>query len=419
MSNQISLDLSPEIKHPFTFFKLALAGLCLCAFYLIAGHDLSDRWSGNSIVLVHLFTMGFLFPVFLGAFVQLLPVLFGIKIDFLKRFRPVFYTLILMTGAFAYNFHFQLVDKNILFLITLSAFWVSIVRLIVDVFKSALLLYQEQKKQLYLFLLLALFNLLIGLFFSLWLVLVHVGISLPLFRPVITDNHLSFMILGFFFNLIVAILSNVIPMFFVTSAITPRKLFPLTMLTPLLLLHMFTSELAILSLVIKVLIACLPAYYIAVLFLQLKSRKRKTRDPVIYLWMLFILLGWLTLLAWVFSLNEMILGKLIFSGVFMSLILAMLLKIIPFLIWQHLSQEQMKSMNFNVTLPHMKELFPENTLRALLILHLGQLSALLLDYQLMAGLSLLGLTLVLIAAIINAFKIYQEKRMELSVGLSL
>ena len=410
MNTSLSPGKSSDLKQTFTFFSLGLLGLSLCAFYWLDQHTfISDRWSSSTIVLLHLFTIGFLMPVFLGAMTQLLPVLFGIEIDFNKIFKSMSWTVSIALVFFAYHFHRGNMEKNYLLVLILGFLWYRLYRFIYYVSKRSWELYQQQKKIMHLLLCIGLLNLSIGLFFSFWLIMVHFGVPLPLFRPFITDSHFLFMVLGFFFHILLAVANNVIPMFFVTHPISDDKLKLAVTITPLLLAAIFSPAFPFLHILLKFIISSICVTLLFFIARQLKVRKRKSWDPIVTLWNLFLFNAGVSLILWnIPEVPEMELGKMIFLGGFLPLILSMLLRIIPFLIWNKLSQQQLESMNFSVQLPHMKSFMPNNAVWALAGLSQLCLILALTDYYRLAALILAASALIIFILLINALKLSQN-----------
>jgi hypothetical protein len=79
MQALLSFEQAPPIAAPFRFFLTAplfaiLAGMLL----LWSGPELfASRWTPSALALTHLITVGFMLPVMLGAMIQILPVVAG------------------------------------------------------------------------------------------------------------------------------------------------------------------------------------------------------------------------------------------------------------------------------------------------------------------------------------------------------
>lgn len=421
MFNQVSTEASPELKHPFNFFLFAFAGLSLTAMYLISSHaSLTDRWDNQAIVLTHFFTLMFLFPVALGALTQLIPVLFGITLSFSRLLQPLF--IILPTGAFVfvYFFHTMQIESNMTLLLPLLLLWGALAHLATAMMKNCLAAYQQNKNFLHLSLFFAFGNLIIGLLLSMFLIAAHFGLPVPHFRPGLSNLHLAFMLVGFFFNLIHAIAHHVIPMFFVTatnSLTLSRSILIIT--NGSLLFKLMTLSVYSLQPAADLAIAAGIILFAVSLLLQLARRKRKKRDPVIFLWNFFavnLIVASLAIpLLSVFPFFEkgsLLAGLHLMFGIFLPLILAMLMKIIPFLHWMHLSRISLETGSLN-RMPHMKEYVSDQNVWIIAAFLFALLLSLLLPTLLPAGLLLLLLALFAGFQLLNAQKIYQVHLQEM------
>lgn len=425
MFNQISTDASPDLKHPFNFFLIAFAGLVLTALYLISSHGaLADRWDNHAIVLTHFYTLMFLFPVALGALTQLIPVLFGLNLDFAKVMRPLFF--ILPTGAlvFTYFFHTMQIESNTTLALPLLLLWGALIYFAATMMKKTFQSYRQNKNFMHLSLFFSFANLIAGLLLSVLLMAAHYGFSVPHFRPGLSNLHLTFMIVGFFFNLIHAVAYHVIPMFFVT-AVQPSLLSRIILCLVNGALYLKTAALSFYSVqpVADVFISTGLILYGVSLMAQLWRRKRKKRAPVIFLWNLFafnLCAGSVAipLFSWMEVSEKWIVtaGLHLMLGIFLPLILAMLMKIIPFLHWMHLSRISLESGSPS-RLPHMKDYVSDRNIWIVASLLLGCLFSLLLPTLLPAGLLLLGVALAAGYQLLNAQRLYQLHLQEIKRDL--
>lgn len=82
MQALLSFDQGPPISAPLRFFITApLFAICAGCLLLWAGPELFDsRWTPAALALTHLITVGFMMQVMLGAMQQLLPVMAGANI---------------------------------------------------------------------------------------------------------------------------------------------------------------------------------------------------------------------------------------------------------------------------------------------------------------------------------------------------
>lgn len=423
MTEPINLTLNPHYSKSFRFFFLSFIGLFLCGCYLVQSHSLlSNRWDKEIIISVHLFTLGFLLPIFLGSITQLLPVLFGIENNFLNIFNRLIFIAPIAIGLFVYFFHRNDLILNFILMISLAVFWLNLFQLSIIIVKKTITKYQENKKAMYIHLSYSLIYFFLGLVASIWLMLVHFGFSLPIFRPNITDTHLTLFILGFFYHLFVAISQHIIPMFFITNPVSEKIIKRQLTMPIFLFLYFCTFTWPSIHILSKLGIAYLITEYLLQLYLNLKKRRRRGSEPTIMLWNSFFLHCLIGIAIWVIlpysdeyvSNLELALGSAIFIGALLNLIMAMLLKIIPFLIWQNLSQKQMELMNFSIALPTLKDFIKDLDIKIIFSLTVLLSLSALLQFYLTTGLAFIALSLFLGYLTINSLKLQQNFLIQIS-----
>lgn len=360
--NTLSLDNSPSVFKTLQFYIISCIFLILFSFYQLMNQEsISERWNNQVIVLVHIFTLGHILPIIIGSFTQFMPVLFGIEIDFKKDFRYFLITIPACIVSYSFHFHKNTVYQNYINIFLISIFWLNLVYFIFIYLKKALQKLIQQKKYMFALLSIAILNLFISVLISISLVLVHFGFSLPIFRPNGTDIHFQFMTLGFIQPLMLCILSNIIPMFYITKQ-TSKTILKLGIISCIILYlkTMFTND-SDLSTMFTYLLIFINIVIASSLLHQIYSRKRKNSDQTIYLWYYTFSSFIVANITWAIknlnffddSIMEMIIGKIVFLGIVLGAINAMLLKIIPFLTWLHLSQQQLKLNRFDVKIPHL------------------------------------------------------------------
>jgi hypothetical protein len=126
------------------------------------------------------------------------------------------------------------------------------------------------------------------------------------------------------------------------------------------------------------------AVFCLVTLLLLARKKRKVPDATLWFWRQALVFGvclggsWigaelLNVYSWKMGLFW---GVNLVYGIIISIMVGMLLKIIPFLVWFHLQSRQLNLMMTGnaVTIPHMKQIVPETTVRRLFGLHIASLT---------------------------------------------
>ena len=103
MFNQgLSLDQAPPISVPFRFFLTApiFAMLIGVMFLIYPAELITNRFSSETIAMVHMFTLGVLSMIIFGAMQQMMPVLAGAPIKRAKLFATVVHTFLTLGTIF-------------------------------------------------------------------------------------------------------------------------------------------------------------------------------------------------------------------------------------------------------------------------------------------------------------------------------
>ncbi len=279
--------------------------------------------------IVHTFTLGFMAFTMIGALYQVLPVVAGAVIERpLLKASSVHILLILGVPVFIYGLSFN--NKNLI----LSGSALIFFTFLLDIFFKLIPLIKLGKSHTHisLGLLITIVNFLIGSILGFLTVLNFSGYirtSYPLF-----DLHLSFMVFGWTISLIASVSFRVIEMFFVTAPFPSflQRYFHISTLL-LLLLKLLFPHLKILDFILP-----LPSLLLSVFTVQrLITRKRKIKDPLINFWYAGEILFIVSFLLFPFR-ERLFIEFLLFWGAGVSfIIMTMMYRIIPFLVWIHLS----------------------------------------------------------------------------------
>jgi hypothetical protein len=372
----LSFEQAPPISVPFSFY---VAGSMMgIASGVVVGYlpDLSERWHPLMMVLAHVFLLGFVGFVMIGSLFQMLPVIAGVHVA-----HPILHSRILLilfvvgiTGLVA---GFQDADWSG-WRAAVVALFAAVVYFLAVLFGS--LLRVKPTAPPVLGMNLAGAGLLCALILGITLILTYLGIPLVgAFRPFLTNAHLSWGVAGWIGILIQGVLCQVVPMFFVTPPFS----------RPLIRAQMGVLFAALLGKSVLVLLA-LPSpvwrmivdaamygslFFGAAYSLRLSyQRKRKVRD-----WSLFLIrFGLASLLV---NIPMMFWGPspaasiLAFQAIALfgvtSIVLGMLFKIVPFLVWFHLQAQAMAALSTGrtVAVPTMKEIVPDRVMEAQMALH--------------------------------------------------
>jgi len=338
----LSLDQAPPISAPVRFF-LSAPLFAMVAALLIFFSDptlLMSRYSLETITLTHLFTIGFIAMVMLGALQQMLPVLAGVSIPKAAGVATSSHLLISL-GLVLMAVGLLQSLKMVIFMATLSlglGFLILLVAIFMAIRKVSFL--TATIRGMRWALLFAFVIVILGMY-----LLSTYGTGTPGdWHLRFADMHAVLALFGFGGVLIIGVAFQVIPMFYVTPAFDEKyqKYLVLSVVIALSLwslLSLVSPELAWLAKLLLIVPFALFAYLILE---KMNQRKRPIADITVYYWRLsggMLVAG---LLLWALSswtdreLNTFI-AVLIGGGFVMSVMIGMLYKIIPFLVWFHLN----------------------------------------------------------------------------------
>ena len=339
---------------------------------------------------VHFFTLGFMALTMIGALFQMLPVVAGAVIENpLDKAFVVHVTLSL--GAFLLPLgtllgSFPLVLLSLLFLL-FGVFY--IVPIMLKKLFSIKELRDAPRGFKY-----ALLSFGIAVILGALLVLNLLGL-VSVNYTYLLDLHLSFMLFGWTATLVASVSFQVIEMFFVTPPYPKALARNLARATFFLLLLKFLLPKVI---IIDILISLLFILYGIVTVDRLRKRKRKLPDPLIYLWYVGMAFLIFSSLLYPFRFEAFYLFLVSFGLFVLSVIMSMMYRIIPFLVWMHL-------MNKGVTkAPTMHQVIEPDNIWTNFYIHLSAIISLIL---LLSGEKLVPSLFFLINFLLLAINIYR------------
>lgn len=341
MSTLLSFDKAPPFSVPARFFFSApwfgvLAGLLV----LWEGDAIVvSRWAPPVLALTHLLTVGFILQVMVGALFQVLPVVAGANIE-----RPLFWARVLhpALNAGALALAAGMWGSQPFLLVAGAGLVVSVVVVFVVLAARALWLVSPSSPAIPA-IRFALGGLLLTVVIGGYLLsaYLHGGEG----QALLTALHVAWGLIGGAGVLLIGIAYIVVPMFQLTppyhgvvSRWLVRILIALLLSWTLVLL--FGVEWAT-SVVGFALVFVLVCFALMTLYLQRQS-KRPRADASFRLWQFSMLMALLALGAWAVQLwwPGLSLGFLIgvwaLPGALVSVMAAMLYKIVPFLSWLHM-----------------------------------------------------------------------------------
>lgn len=370
MRADLSLQQAPPFSVPARFLVSApLFGLLAALVLLWHGPEMiSHRWSPEVLAVTHFLTLGFLAMSMLGAMLQLMPVLMGMVIPRAVLFSSIIHTP-LFIGILCLGLAWLLqINQLFIIAIVLLGFSFSIFM----VLAADRLLRSASRHVTRSMMLLALLALFITTCLGIYLAMGHGMQTIPLERQ-LTDLHLSWGLLGWVLLLITAVAYQVVPMFQITDeypAIHQRWLGWLIFIALLALSLTYLWPLEIIRNVSAiVLVGCLLTFALSTLWL-LQKRRRLLADTTMRFWQLSMICLLLITSIWGLTtimnveLPVFLLGLLTIHGFAMTTINGMMYKIIPFIIWLHLSAHNKNlrdrgERSSQVKVPHMRQIIPE------------------------------------------------------------
>ena len=378
----LSFSALPPISVPFRYFISAVIFLLLTALLiLVSGETIwLSRWQPILLAITHLFTLGFISMVMMGAIYQFLPVIGGVGVANVRNVAIVshsFHTL--GTLALSWSFVLPSTLARVIAMVTLgigfTCYIFSVAQVLVKKLSQGPTIIGIRFAMLSLIFVVAL-----GLLFVVQNSSIpYVNLSFVADKNY-TDIHALLGGFGWAGGLILAVSLQIIPMFHVTPSFPTwlAKYMPVTLISLLLLLFLFKANSAGGQVIIAFVLVTYAVFNLA--FLRLfKQRKRKVVDTSIHFWQLsgisFLALTCLYFLPddfyqQVFSGNKALLLSAMFIYLYLiSIIEAMLLKIVPFLSYTHLQNLCLANFNLMNYLPHMHELLLKKHSRLLFKFH--------------------------------------------------
>ncbi len=370
MRADLSLQQAPPFSVPARFLVSApLFGLIAALVLLWHGPDMiSHRWTPELLAVTHFLTLGFLAMSMLGAMMQLMPVLMGTPVPRVVLFSSIIHTPLFL-GSLCLGLAWLLQIKQ-LFIVAVALLGFSF--FIFIVVASDRLLRSANRHVTRTMMLLALLSLLITASFGFYLSLGYGWQGFPLARQ-LTDLHLSWGLFGWVLMLIIAVAYQVIPMFQITDEfpVQHQRWLGWLLFVALLGLSLNTlwPQIILNTITPMILAACCLVFAITTLWV-LHNRRRQLPDTTMKFWQLAMVSLIVLSIIWIAAtltgaeLPVLLLGVLMIHGFAMTTINGMMYKIIPFIIWLHLSVSNKNlrdagERESQVKVPHMRKIIPE------------------------------------------------------------
>lgn len=421
---KLTLSNTPPLQVPLRFFFTApLFGVAAAITMLWHGPDLfMDRWSPAVLATTHLLVLGYIMMVIQGAMLQVMSVLIEGKsphLNWLSLAMHIFLTIGTLLLAAGFLTESQPLIR--LAILSLSSSFT----LFFSTITTALITGGARTDA----------KIRIGIILTTLLVTILSGIGLaagygweeiPLMRQW-TDAHLVWGLLGGAGLLLITVSYEVVPMFQLTSPYPEQvRTWLIPTLFSALLLYSLWSNMGGILLAIGYTL-----YALYTLWLQ-GTRKRKSPNIIVRFWRYAMISLLAALLLWVaepllqtpnLPINyPLLLGVMVIIGFLISAINGMLHKILPFLVWLHLSIRVTESGVSRKLTPNVKKIIPTKFSDAQFIAHLLVLLLLALStwqpaHFLTPAASLFALSnIILLWNLTTALRVYQQSREEIHLA---
>jgi len=427
MPTLLSFDQAPPLSAPLRYFLTAplfavLAGVLL----LYSGPDaFASRWTPTALALTHLITVGFMLQVMLGAMQQLFPVVVGANFPRPLRVATLVHASI-TPGALFLAAAF-LTHEPLLFAAAVACLVAGVTFFVVAAASALRGLAWTLPTVLG-------FKLsLIGLGVTVLTgMLLAVSLGLELDWPLLelTDLHLGWGLMVWACILLAAVAFVTVPMFQLTpeySAWFSRR-FALSVLASVVLWTL--ADLAGLksaATLLTVVIVVLAVVFTLVTLRLLGQSKRAKADASHMFWIVSMVSALAACGLWLadgvvdrlgqWQGRPALFGVLLLIGCFTSVMIGMLYKIVPFLVWLHLQNTG----RGHVKAPNMKQVLPQVRIDRQMLVHQLALALLLLAvvwprwFVYPAGLALICASVWLWLNLLCATAVYRNQRLKMGI----
>jgi uncharacterized protein (DUF2249 family) len=381
----LSLDQAPPLEIPAGFFLTAPFAIIGAGILLLwTGADaFQSNWLPLMLGLTHLGTLGFLTMVMMGALYQMIPVIAGARVPFIRLAHIVHLlmcvaipglvlSLLRPADGFTFGFFSLAALAALLFCFT-TGFAVSKTRTRGETVAGMRL---------------ALFSLLVMMLLGLAMARGFFDGGFPGARGLWVQVHLGTALLGWVGGLITAVSWQVVPMFYLTPSIAPIKKKIILMLTllgillPLAVLMIEQTDSVRIfgwdparTAALGALPALLAIWFIhpCLILFNLRNRRRKRVDASLYFWQTGLCFAPVTAIAAVIAHFAhdprwgMLFGWLAIWGWAGMIAHGMLSRILPFLIWFHRFAPHIGQ----IPVPAMRKMLPDYLTRLGLGFHIA------------------------------------------------
>jgi len=392
--NGLSVDQAPPIWAPLRFFLTApLFGVLAGILILFSTSDaLSSRYALESIAVTHTLTIGFLSFVIFGALTQMLPVLAGVKITKVNLVSLASY-LFLLFGTIFMVFGLLQDASALIFAASglLGSGFLTLIISMLSAFRRVINFTPSIKAMI------------TGLIFAFFITLMGMHLLASYgsdkFLPshqMFANIHSVWAVFGFAGILIIGVAFHVLPMFYVAPKFKKfckhRVVWIISAgLLLWLVLNLFFESYAVAA---KIWIGLFFWAFATTVYVKLNERRRKVSDITIWYWRSASIFMTLGIFTWIFNdlfdLGYIVIASVMIGGGFIfSIMIGMLYKIVPFLVWFHLNAKGYMS------IPTMNEMMNKKLSMLQFMLYIVSLAGFIISFFIPVVLPLFALTFIL------------------------
>lgn len=409
MYNGLSLDQAPPISVVLRFFlTVPVFGLLLALIVFFNPHAVLTPTHPLSLAAIHLMFLGVISMSMFGALFQMQSVLGGRPIPSVLGNAVVIH-LFLVIGVLSLSgaFVFGIPELFVIASIFLGGSILYSANLILP------LLFGGTSHDTLRGMRLALIALSLTAVLGIVMASEYANLSFSAFHDAIRSAHYSLGLIGWIAVLIVAVAFQVIEMFYVStpySSWCKRNAFRVIAVSLFLkIIWLFTALPYIW--VFDLVIGALLIGFVVTTAKRLKMRKRRVSDVSIWFWSLGIMLLSLAVAAHILFLGSgypqsQSISLIAFALFALAVILGMMGKIVPFLVWFHLNSSGI------MDAPIMSNIIPQSRAKGVFTLFLlTSLSALggvfLIELFVLSGLTAMGMFTLLLINLVKALQLYR------------
>lgn len=337
----LSTNQASPIEASVRFFLTAPLFGILAGFLILFSDTvtLMSRFSVDSIIVTHALAIGFIGFVMLGAMIQILPTLAGAKLPKVQTVSKYSHIL-LVIGTLAMLSGLSL-DSSPLVIVAFIGLGVGFLSMLMSI---AIALFDIENftatlKGISISVVFGFFIVFMGLF----LLYSYISKDISTAHIIVANIHSVWAIFGFCGILIIGVAFHVLPMFYVAPKFKPfckkRVIWLISIgLVIWLFLSTFHEEYSLFG---KSWIALFFWAFATAVWLKLGRRKRPMSDVTVWYWRAASIYLTLGAFLWIFDEyfkhEYIVMVGILIGGFILSIVIGMLYKIVPFLVWTNLN----------------------------------------------------------------------------------